>query len=165
MIKAIKHSWLTVIMLIVVCAAIFIGYTELFVQDEYESQYIIKSSLQYKTINKVATSHSTCKSIDDQTGQPPGTTKRSIKLSKDDSYLSILVTTDQAILSKKLADGVVEKIQSAYPNKITIIQSAVVNNNPIQKKLIKNTLKGCGFGLILGIVFVFITYFYNRHNA
>ena len=163
--KAIKHSWLTVIMLVLVCASIFIGYTEFFIENQYQSQYVIKSSLQYKTINKVATSHSVCKSIDDQTGQPLGTTKRSLSVSTDNVNIFILVTTDEPILSKKIADGVVEKLQSAYPNKITIIQSAVVNNNPIQKKLIKNTLKGCGFGLILGIVFVFITYVYNRHNA
>lgn len=163
MIKAIKHSWLTVIMLIVVCMALFIGYTELFVEDQYESKYIIKSSLQYKTVKKVLTSHATYKAIDDQTGETSGTTKKSLTITKNDNEIIILVATNQAILSKKIADGVIVKLQSAYPGRITIIQAAQVNNNPTHKTLINNTIIGCVIGLILGVAYTIILYFYNRN--
>ena len=164
MIKAIKHSWLTVIMLIVVCMALFIGYTELFVEDQYESKYIIKSSLQYKTVKKVLTSHATYKAIDDQTGQASGTTAKSMTLSRQSKNITISVSTDDATLSKKIADGLVSSLETAYPNKVTIVTSAVVANSASQKNLIDNTLIGVLSGLALGIVYIILYYLYHRTN-
>ena len=164
MIKAIKHSWLTVIMLVVVCIGLFIGYTKLYVEDQYESEYIIQTSLQYKTINKVVKSPSTCKAIDNQTGQAFGTTKNSLKINKEGNKITILVTTNEAILSKKIADGVIVTLQNEYPNKIAIIQAAKVNTNPSQKNLILNILKGCVLGMFLGDLYILATYFYNLHK-
>lgn len=162
MIKAIKHGWLTVIMLVVVCTALLTSYTVLFVEDQYESGYIIRTTLPYKTINKVVKSSSICKAIDDQTGQASGSTKNSLKLSKENNNITILVTTNEAILSKKIADGIIENLESAYPNKIKIIQSAKVNDKPSHHNLVNNTVAGTVIGLVLGVVYLFVTYFYNK---
>lgn len=164
MIKAIKHSWLTVIMLIVVCMALSIGYTELFTEDQYESHYVIKTSLTYKTVKKVLTSHATCKVIDNQTGQTAGTTKKSLSISKSNNKIIVLVTTNQAVLSKKIADGLVLSLEAAYPYKVTIVTSAVVANSASQKKLMINTIVGVLIGLALGIVYINVYYIYHKIN-
>lgn len=162
MIKAIKHSWLTVIMLIVVCMALFIGYTILFTEDQYESHYVIQTSLNYKTVTKVAKSKATCKEIDNQTGQTSGTAKNSMTITKDSKNIKISILTDDATLSKKIADGVISSLQTAYPNKITIKTSAVVANSASQKNLIMNTVIGLLIGFALGIVYIIGYYFYHK---
>ena len=162
MIKAIKHSWLTVIMLIVVCMALSIGYTELFTEDQYKSAYIMKSSIPVSQIKKVIENDNLRESVDNQTGQAKGTTRKAITLSKENGQIVISAVTNDAILSKKIVDGVVSELITQYPTQIIITKRAVVAQEEENKHLPFNTLIGFLIGLGLGVIDLVITYLFNR---
>jgi capsular polysaccharide biosynthesis protein len=90
-----------------------------------------------------------------------------IKAVTDSMILNITVTDSNRVIAKDIANEVADifskEIQSLYNIKnVTILDKAVVSDNPTNMNYVKSIILSCGAGIMVAFILLFVVFFFDN---